>query len=69
MKWYKDKPKSQTNFQRITATPEALAEFISDIVYDCADMVSDENGRYCFVCNTHWCSKQDVLEWLKQEEK
>ena len=67
MKWYRDKPKQQTNFQRITASPEALAEFISDVIYDCADKVSNEDGRRCSDCNMLWCSKQDVFWWLKQE--
>jgi len=26
-----------------------------------------EDGYGCAVCNLHWCSKQDVLEWLKRE--
>ena len=69
MKWYKDKLKKQTNFQRITASEEALAEFISDIVYDCADVDSDEDGKQCYVCPMNWCSKDKVLKWLKQEIK
>ena len=57
----------QTNDEwRKTCSAEEFAEWVSDIVYDCADMGSDEDGKQCYVCPLHWCSKQDVLEWLKQ---
>ena len=48
------------NFDRITASEEALAEFISDIVYECREGNRYEELEGCSVCNLHWCSKQDV---------
>lgn len=60
--------KPQTNFDRITASAESLAEFISNSIYDCVDG-ADEESYSCSICPMHWCSKQDVLEWLKQESK
>lgn len=67
MKWYKDKPKSQTNFQRITKSEESLAEFITDIICDCANMGDDDEGKLCYICPMNWCSKDNVVAWLKQE--
>lgn len=65
-KKYTPMPKQpQTNFDRITASAESLAEFISDSIYDCVDG-ADEESYSCSICPMHWCSKQDVLEWLKE---
>ena len=61
-----DYKESVTNFDRITASAESLAEFISNSIYDCVDG-ADEESYSCSICPMHWCSKQDVLEWLKQE--
>ena len=60
----------QTNFQRITASPEALAEFIGSVL----DCCSDEYGecKRCPLgknCNAIKDFKQIVLEWLKQESE
>jgi len=54
----------ETNFQRITATPEALAEFIIDKLQYCKRPV-------CPICPV-WkkcdgVSKDAFVKWLKQE--
>ena len=57
----------QTNEEWLrSASTEELAEWVSDIVYECSDKMVQEDGYGCAVCNLHWCSKQDVLEWLKE---
>ena len=60
----------QTNFARITATPEALAEFIGSVLNCC----SDEFGvcEHCPLnenCSANKDFKQSALEWLKQESE
>ena len=65
----KKQPK-KTNFQRITATPEALAKFIGSVL----DCCSDECGecKHCPLgknCSAIKDFKQIALEWLKQESK
>ena len=60
----------QTNFQRITASHEALAEFIGSVL----DCCSDEYGecKRCPLgknCNAIKDFKQIVLNWLKQESE
>ena len=60
----KVKPKEQTNFERITASAESLAEFIIDKLQYCKRPV-------CPICPV-WkkCdgnSKESLVEWLKQE--
>ena len=58
----------QTNDEwRKTCSTEEFAEWVSDIVYECSDKMVQEDGYGCAVCNLHWCSKQDVLEWLKEK--
>ena len=52
----------QTNFGRITASPEALAEFISGLSA-CCDCPAD---KLCV--NYQECYKA-MLEWLKQESE
>ena len=57
-----------TNFDRITASHEALAEFIfavSDACFAC-DITSD-NIPECCPFGDCKASKNSVLEWLKQE--
>ena len=56
----------ETNFQRITATPEALAEFIIDKLQYCKRPV-------CPICPV-WkkcdgVSKDAFVKWLKQESE
>lgn len=57
----------KTNFDRITASPEALAEFIDGLVSYAYDLKStsteDDYFKYCFE------SKERVLNWLKQESE
>jgi len=52
----------QTNFSRITASPEALAEFIVKLVDDCT--IRHE----CGICHS-WCDEKVVTKWLKQESE
>ena len=57
-----------TNFDEITATPEALAEFIGSVL----DCCSDECGecKHCPLgknCSAIKDFKLIALEWLKQE--
>lgn len=54
-----------TNFQRITESPEKLAEFIYGI-----DRFYQSGEKDCQQCNLFgYCekSKRDVLEWLQEE--
>ena len=56
----------QTNFQRITSSPEALAEFIIDKLQYCKRPV-------CPICPV-WkkcdgVSKEAFVKWLKQESE
>ena len=55
----------ETNFQRITASPEALADLMQDCV-NCDDCpITDKR-----VCEYKYEScKEAWLEWLKQESK
>ena len=66
----KTEKEKQTNFQRITASPEALAEFIGSVL----DCCSDECGecKHCHLgknCSAIKDFKQIALEWLKQESE
>ena len=56
----KTEKEKQTNFQRITASPESLAEFISGFSA-CCDCPAE---KLCV--NYQECYKA-MLEWLKQE--
>ena len=53
------KPMTNEEYLRSLNT-EQLAEAITDIVYECRD--SDD----CMDCRLGWCSKDCVVEWLKQ---
>ena len=56
--------KPMTNEEWIKqANTEQLAEAITDIVYECKDW--DD----CMDCRLGWCSKDYVVEWLKQPHK
>jgi hypothetical protein len=62
----KTEKEKQTNFQRITASPEALAEFIIDKLQYCKRPV-------CPICPV-WkkcdgVSKDAFVKWLKQESE
>ena len=58
----------QTNFDRITKTPEALAEFINkaEETYErCC-----KGDIRCDFCDCQWCGiagRSELVEWLKQE--
>ena len=58
----------QTNFDRITASPEALAEFINkaEETYErCC-----KGDIRCDFCDCQWCGiagRSELVEWLKQE--
>ena len=54
--------KIKTNFQRIAASPEALAEFIVKLVDDCT------MRHECGICHS-WCDEKVVSVWLKQESE
>ena len=65
----KKQPK-KTNFQRITATPEALAKFIGSVLDCCADEFDE--CKHCPLDKTCIAGKgfkQIALEWLKQESE
>lgn len=63
MKWYKDKQKHQTNFQRITKSEEALAEFISSVLdYGFGVDYEPKNPM-----GNNVIDKKDIVAWLKQE--
>ena len=60
----------QTNFSRITASPEALAEFIGSVLDCCSDVFGE--CKHCPLdkaCIADKGFKQSALEWLKQENK
>jgi len=52
----------QTNFSRITASPEALAEFIAKSINDTIKLTNG-NRKYTELV----VQKEYWLEWLKQE--
>ena len=63
--------KPKTNFDRITDSPEALAEFIENVTYKCygckvifADGCPHRKRGLAMFCDTEECA-----EWLKQESK
>ena len=59
-----------TNFDRITASPEKLAEFIheAESVYErCA-----KGDLNCDYCECQWCGlagRKDLIDWLNGESK
>lgn len=61
----------QTNFQRITASPEALAEWIQDAMSYCCRCTAD-CATACKYYQRHGivpCAGDGLVEWLKQESK
>ena len=60
----------QTNFDRITKTPEALAKFINkaEETYErCC-----KGDIRCDFCECQWCGiagRSELVEWLKKESK
>ena len=60
----------QTNFDRISVSPEALAEFIGSVLDCCSDEFDE--CKHCPLdknCSANKGFKQSALEWLKQESK
>ena len=56
----------QTNFDRISASPEALAEFAEHFA-NCCDDCPVSNKNICeYKCKK---CKEALLAWLKQESK
>ena len=59
-----------TNFESITASPEALAEFINkaEETYErCC-----KGDIRCDFCDCQWCGtagRSELVEWLKQESE
>lgn len=59
-----------TNFDRITANPEALATFVheAESMYErCA-----KGDLNCDYCECKWCGlagRKDLIDWLKEEYK
>ena len=60
----------ETNFDRITKSPEALAEWILKISGNCAWCRDGGNPKFC-PCDGKSCLFEDdgCVEWLKQESE
>ena len=54
-----------TNFDRITESPEKLAEFIDKIICHCSD--HDKDCTECPMRENRNCDYETTLEWLNQE--
>lgn len=60
----------QTNFSRITQSPEALAEFIheaEDVYERCC-----KGDLNCDYCECQWCGlagRKELIDWLNEERK
>lgn len=54
-----------TNFDRITESPEKLAEFIDKILCHCSD--HDKDCTECPMRENRNCDYETTLEWLNQE--
>ena len=60
----------QTNFDRITSSPEALAEFINK-AEETYERCCKGDVR-CDFCECQWCGiagRSELVEWLKQESE
>ena len=60
--------KPETNFDRITDSPEALAEFIEDVTYRCygCKVIFADNCPHRKRGAVMFCEREDCMEWLKQ---
>ena len=62
--------KPSTNFDRITASPEALAEFVheAESMYErCC-----KGDLRCDCCDCKWCGlagRKELIDWLNEEYK
>lgn len=64
--------KEETNFDRITASPEALAEFSMRVFKNCAwclDGGSPEECPFNAFLDCPAESKENMVKWLKQESE
>ena len=60
----------ETNFESVTSSPEALAEFIGSVLDCCADEFDEcKNCPLDKTCIAGKGFKQIALEWLKQESE
>lgn len=59
-----------TNFDKVTASPEALAEFIENILDACSGDIDEcdvcQLGKHCNPCDGF---KKIALNWLNEEYK
>lgn len=64
------KPK-KTNFDRITASPEALAIFIEDIMMPCygCNVESIKNCPHKKKSGVRFCDRKECYKWLNEECK
>ena len=81
MKWYKDKQKHETNFQRITASEEKLADFMYCLTEVYHYYVGENMGVIMQYANEDANDKNhielihgnrdfdELMEWLKQESE
>ena len=69
MKWYKDKPKHQTNYEKITTSEEALAEFITNYDEYCGFIGCNQCPieKECGNGDTCYTERELLVKWLKQE--
>lgn len=60
-----------TNFQRITASPEALTIFIEDIMMPCygCNVESIKNCPHKKKSGVRFCDRKECFKWLNQESK
>lgn len=59
-----------TNFDRITASPEALATFVYEAENMCERCVIGDIS--CNDCECQWCGlagRKDLIDWLNEESK
>ena len=64
--------KKKTNFARITSSPEALAEFSMRVFKNCTWCLDGGSPKECPFNAFLDCpaeSKENMVEWLKQESK
>ena len=62
---------NKTNFDQVTASPEALAKFINKAERIYERCCNDSDVR-CDFCKCQWCGiagRSELVEWLKQEVK
>ena len=63
--------KPNTNFDRITASPEALAIFIEDIMMPCygCNVESIKNCPHKKKSGVRFCDRKECFKWLNEECK